>query len=106
MPQTQHTSSKSSKWVLIGLFISGLLLLAVFPALSAKKVKDETIEATAMGSDSQMGQNAGISVEIYEYSTPEDSARCLQQRTEPGPRQRPYQDARRWPYLGHRYLGL
>jgi len=72
MPQTQHTSSKSSKWVLIGLFISGLLLLAVFPALSAKKVKDETIEATAMGSDSQMGQNAGISVEIYEYSTPED----------------------------------
>ena len=25
-----------------------------------------------MGSDSQMGQNAGISVEIYEYSTPED----------------------------------
>jgi len=72
MPQTQHTSSKSSKWVLIGLFISGLLLLAVFPALSAKKVKDETIEATAMGSDSQMGQNTGISVEIYEYSTPED----------------------------------
>ena len=72
MPQTQHTSSKSSKWVLIGLFISGLLLLAVFPALSSKKVKDETIEATAMGSDSQMGQNAGISVEIYEYSTPED----------------------------------
>jgi hypothetical protein len=52
--------------------VFGLLALAVFPALSAKKVKDETIEATAMGTGTQMGQMIGISVEIYEYSTPED----------------------------------
>jgi hypothetical protein len=42
------------------------------PANSGKKVKDETIEATAMGTGTQMGQMVGISVEIYEYSTPED----------------------------------
>lgn len=72
MPQTKHSKSKSYRWIPIGLVLTGLLILAAFPALSAKKVKDETIEATAMGTGSQMGQTIGISVEIYEYSTPED----------------------------------
>lgn len=72
MPQTKHSKSKSYRWIPIGLVLTGLLILAAFPALSAKKVKDETIEATAMGTGTQMGQTIGISVEIYEYSTPED----------------------------------
>jgi hypothetical protein len=72
MPQTKHSKSKSYRWIPIGLVVTGLLILVAFPALSAKKVKDETIEATAMGTGSQMGQTIGISVEIYEYSTPED----------------------------------
>jgi hypothetical protein len=72
MPQIMKINWKSYKWFFIALLVSGLLLLAVFPGLSAKKVKDETIEATAMGTGSQMGQTIGISVEIYEYSTPED----------------------------------
>jgi hypothetical protein len=46
--------------------------LAVYPALSAKGTKDETIEATAIGTGTQMGQMIGVSVEIYQYSTPED----------------------------------
>jgi hypothetical protein len=65
-------SRKSSRWTFIGLTVSGLLFLAAFPAISAKKVKNETIEATAMGTGTQMGQTIGISVEIYEYSTPEE----------------------------------
>lgn len=72
MPQSKQTSSKSDKWVLIGLLVSALLILAAFPALSASRVKDETIEATAMGTGTQLGQTIGISVEIYDYSTPED----------------------------------
>jgi hypothetical protein len=72
MPPTKKISSKSCKGIFIGVMVSGLLVLAVFPALSAKRVKDETIEATAMGTSTQMGQMIGISVEIYEYSTPED----------------------------------
>jgi hypothetical protein len=78
MPQTNKTSNKSYKWTLAGLMASGLLLAAAFPALSAKGVKDETIEATAMGTSTQMGQMVGISVEIYEYSTPADKQVLVQ----------------------------
>jgi hypothetical protein len=74
MSQTNKMSSKSYKWALASLVASGLLLAAAIPALSEKekKVKFETIEATAMGTGTQMGQVINISVEIYDYSTPED----------------------------------
>jgi hypothetical protein len=72
MPQTNKINNKSYKWALAGLMVSGMLISAVFPAFSAKKVKNETIEATAMGTGTQMGQMISISVEIYEFSTPED----------------------------------
>jgi hypothetical protein len=71
MPSKMKLSNKSYKWALIGMLVSGLLIMAAFPALSAR-VKDETIEATAMGTGTQLGQNIGISMEIYEYSTPAD----------------------------------
>lgn len=77
MALTKGTTQKSHRWMLIGLLISGLLVLAALPAISAKKVKDETIEATAMGTGTQMGQMIGISVEIYEYSTPEERQALL-----------------------------
>jgi hypothetical protein len=72
MPQTQRSKSKPRRWVAMGLLATGLLVLAAFPALSARHDKYETLEATAMGTGTQMGQNAGISVEIYDYSTPEE----------------------------------
>jgi hypothetical protein len=74
MSQTDKMSSKSYKWVLASLVASALLLAAAIPALSEKdkKVKNETIEASAMGTGTQMGQVINISVEIYDYSTPED----------------------------------
>lgn len=72
MLQTRRSKSKSYKWVPMSLLATGLLIAAAFPALSAKRVKDETIEATAMGTGTQMGQSFGVSVEIYDYSTPED----------------------------------
>jgi hypothetical protein len=78
MSLKMNLGRKSSKWGIIGLLVSGLLILAAFPAISAKKVKDETIEATAMGTGSQMGQMIGISVEIYEYSTPEERQNLLE----------------------------
>ena len=71
-------SKRSYKASILGLMVMGLLLLMVFPALSAKRVKDETIEATAMGTGTQMGQNFGVSVEIYEYSTPADRQVLMQ----------------------------
>ncbi len=71
MSQTKKLASKSYKWILLGLMVSGMLVLAVFPAFSEKRPKAETIGATAMGTGTQMGQIISISVEIYEYSTPE-----------------------------------
>jgi len=49
-----------------------LIGFAVLPAVSAKRSKYETIEASAMGTGTQLGQVIGVSIEIYEFSTPED----------------------------------
>jgi hypothetical protein len=72
MTQANKLSNRSYRWALIASLVSGLLIVAAFPAVSARGVKDETIEATAMGTNTQMGQMVGISVEIYNYSTPAD----------------------------------
>ena len=45
-----------------------LLLAAAMPALS----QTETIDATAMGTSTQLGRTVGIKVTINRYSTPED----------------------------------
>src|SRR5260370_13858505 len=42
------------------------------PVFSSDRVKNETIEASAMGTSTQLGQVVGISVEIYDFSTPQD----------------------------------
>jgi len=78
MAQTNRITDKSYKWTLACLMVSGLLLVAAFPALSAKGVKNETIEASAMGTGTQMGQMISISMEIYDYSTPEDKQVLVQ----------------------------
>jgi len=78
MPSNTSQSTRLHKRVLLGLVVSGMFILAALPAISAKKVKDETIEATAMGTGSQMGQMIGISVEIYEFSTPEERQTLLE----------------------------
>lgn len=54
------------KVMLIGLFV----FTSIF-ALS-RGPKPETIEASAMGTGSQLGQVIGVSLEIYDFSTPED----------------------------------
>jgi hypothetical protein len=53
------------------LLLAGMLILASTVAYS-RGPKPETIEATAMGTGTQMGQVIGVTLEIYEYSTPED----------------------------------
>lgn len=78
MPQANETGTKTYKWILAFLIVSGLLVLGAFPALSARGVKNETIGATAMGTGTQMGQMISISVEIYDYSTPQDKEALVQ----------------------------
>jgi hypothetical protein len=60
------------KFVIGGLMLVALLTVGSIPFFSRDRVKNETIEASAMGTSTQLGQVVGISVEIYDFSTPED----------------------------------
>ena len=55
-----------------GLLLAALLLTAVTLALSADNKKTATIDATAMGTSTQLGQNVSVKITIYEFSTEED----------------------------------
>ncbi len=59
-----------------GLLLTTLLLAAVTLALSADdgKVKVGTIDATAMGTSTQLGQIVNVKINIYQFSTEEDRA--------------------------------
>jgi hypothetical protein len=65
-------SRKSYRLVIGGLMLVALLTVGSLPFFSRDRVKNETIEASAMGTSTQLGQVVGISVEIYDFSTPED----------------------------------
>jgi hypothetical protein len=54
------------------LLLAVLLVSAVTLAVSADDRKTETIDATAMGTSTQLGKNVNVKVTIYEYSTDED----------------------------------
>src|SRR5450631_1141927 len=49
-----------------------LLLLAMISLPGFARDKYETIDATAYGTSTQLGKNVGVTVIIYEFSTPED----------------------------------
>jgi hypothetical protein len=55
---------------------AGIVLLATLPGLARDKY--ETIEAQAFGTGTQMGRNIGITLNIYEFSTPADRAILVQ----------------------------
>jgi hypothetical protein len=52
------------------LLVASLLLLSSIPGLA--RDKNETIDATAWGTSTQLGKNIGITIIIYQYSTPAD----------------------------------
>lgn len=57
-----------------------ILLIAAVAGSSFAKDKDkaETIDATAMGTSTQMGQVGTVRIIIYDYSTPEDRQALVQ----------------------------
>ncbi len=65
--------SKESKIARIGLpilLVLGLMVIGSIPGYSRDKY--ETIDATAWGTSTQLGRNIGITLIIYEWSTPAD----------------------------------
>lgn len=62
-------------------FFLGVTMLCLMLAGSTTafgRDKYETIEAQAFGTGTQMGQNIGVSLEIYEFSTPADRVTLIQ----------------------------
>jgi len=55
----------------IGLLLA-LLLTAALPASTQDTRKTETIDARAMGTSTQMGQNVSVKITIFQFSTPAD----------------------------------
>jgi len=76
MTQPRNSQFKIQKICYGSLSIAVLLLTAVTLALSADdgKVKVGTIDATAMGTSTQLGQTVNVKVNIYQFSTEEDRA--------------------------------
>jgi hypothetical protein len=70
MLQIKNAVQRSHKLALCSLLIIGLLTVGSTPGLAADK--PETIEATAMGTGTQMGANVSITLNIYDYSTQAD----------------------------------
>jgi hypothetical protein len=73
------THGKDSKFTIRkfgygGLLLVTLLLTAVTLANSQDERKIETIDATAMGTSTQLGKTVGVKVIIYQFSTEEDRA--------------------------------
>ena len=65
--------SKNSKFVklaVLSLFAVALMTAGSISGFARDKY--ETIDATAYGTSTQLGQNIGVTIIIYEFSTPED----------------------------------
>jgi hypothetical protein len=76
MLQNENRAPKRHNLALGSLLIAGLLLVASTAALSANK--PETIEATAMGTSTQMGNQFSVTLNIYDYSSRADRQTLVQ----------------------------
>jgi hypothetical protein len=68
--------SKLVKVAIESLFVLGFLMSVSIPGFS--RDKDETIDATAFGTGTQLGQNIGVTLNIYQFSTPADKTVLVQ----------------------------
>ena len=69
---------KTHKLVITIAVVVGLLTIGSLPFFSRDRVRNETIEASAMGTGTQLGAIVGVSIEIYDFSTPDDRAMLAQ----------------------------
>ncbi|HEV8046612.1 MAG TPA: hypothetical protein VGP35_02720 [Terriglobales bacterium] len=71
-----HEEGKVPKVVIGAMLLLGLVMTVSLPGMAREKT--ETIEATAFGTGTQMGQNIGVTLNIYEFSTPADKQTLVQ----------------------------
>jgi hypothetical protein len=76
MLNTKNTSARIYRLTVGSLLLSGLLLVVSIPGFAREK--NETIDATAFGTGTQLGANIGVTLNIYEFSTPADRSVLVQ----------------------------
>src|SRR5208283_3038934 len=69
-------SSGISRIATKGLLLAGILMIGTTSGLARDKY--ETIDAQAFGTGTQLGQNIGVTLNIYEFSTPADRVTLVQ----------------------------
>jgi hypothetical protein len=69
-------SPRISKIAIKGLVLAGALMIGTHPGYARDKY--ETIDAQAFGTGTQLGQNIGVTLNIYEFSTPADRVTLVQ----------------------------
>jgi len=72
MVYSNDSRSTARKFFQGSFLLATLLLTAVTPAMSADEMKPATIDATAMGTSTQLGANVSVKVIINRFSTEED----------------------------------
>jgi hypothetical protein len=76
MANSRNTYQLGRKLGASGAVIVGLLTLTTFSF--SRGPKSETIEATALGTGTQMGASAGVTLDIFDFSTPDDQQILIQ----------------------------
>ncbi|MGB6679203.1 MAG: hypothetical protein WBE44_21080 [Terriglobales bacterium] len=71
-----HGQVKIAKAVSRAVLLLGLLVAG--STLSIAREKNETIDATAFGTGTQLGANIGVTLNIYQFSTPADKQILVQ----------------------------
>jgi hypothetical protein len=72
MLKNKNSNPEFRKLIFAGLLLTGLLTAGSTIGFADDRAKPETLEATAFGTSTQMGQTFGVTVIIYEFSTPAD----------------------------------
>lgn len=74
--KSRLSDSKIFRLAMKSLIVTGIALIAIQPGSARDKY--ETIEAQAFGTGTQLGQNIGVTLNIYEFSTPADRVTLVQ----------------------------
>src|SRR6202790_4332094 len=72
MSQSKYSAARSHPFTIGSLLLISLFSLASASAFSQDRPKPETIEATARGTEAQMGKEFPVTLTIYGYSPQSD----------------------------------
>jgi len=91
-------STAAPKYAVLSAIVLGILVTA--GTTVAARDRNETIDATAYGTSTQLGANIGVTLNIYEFSTPADR-NVLVQAYEKGQNQGLYNALAKMKAVGH-----